>query len=354
MSEGAASEDPKPIDSPSPEAASGAGAVAAPGPDLPVAWQPFTPRGVAAFSQATFNRLFLIQLVTALIAAGTVVWFLSSAWVPLIRMAIQALPETGAIENQHLQTPLTGLVPLAASRHLGLVVNVGGVEATDSGADVRVEFHERHAHVCSLLGCLTLDYPRGWVIYFNRPELQPTWDAWQPVLLGLAAIGTVGGLLIAWFILATLYFFWVWLAAYFLDRDVSLGGSWRLAAAALLPGAFLMTAAIACYGAGWVDLVRLLLAAAIHLIVPWVFMAAAVHALPWATDQTVSNPFDTPPPAPKPEPVAEESKPVEEEESNVTPTAPSNPFAPEPAVEKPEKPPKPEPPKNPFAAPPPD
>ena len=40
-----------------------------------VAWEPFTPRGVAAFAGAGLGRLWLVQFVVAMLAAAAVVWF---------------------------------------------------------------------------------------------------------------------------------------------------------------------------------------------------------------------------------------------------------------------------------------
>ena len=67
-----------------------------------VAWQPFTPRGIAAFAHATFGRLFLLQVVFALLAAGAVIWFLRTAWCPPVREAIRNLPASGAIPTRRI------------------------------------------------------------------------------------------------------------------------------------------------------------------------------------------------------------------------------------------------------------
>ncbi len=61
----------------------------------PVAWQPLTPRGVAAFARASGGRLLLVQLLLASLAAAVVVWFLQEAWFPVIHQAIGQLPGQG-------------------------------------------------------------------------------------------------------------------------------------------------------------------------------------------------------------------------------------------------------------------
>src|SRR5688572_24963989 len=69
----------------------------------PVAWQPFTPKGIAAFAAARYGRLFLLQVIVALIAAGAVVWFLRTVWFPPVRESIRNLPEAGALWGRQLE-----------------------------------------------------------------------------------------------------------------------------------------------------------------------------------------------------------------------------------------------------------
>src|SRR6266516_4646831 len=93
-------------------------------PSPPSAWQPFTPRGLAAFSKGSFGRLLLLLCTTGLIAAATVVWFLQTAWFPAIRAAIHELPPQGQIVRQELKTPRVSTEPLSEHRFLGFVVLV--------------------------------------------------------------------------------------------------------------------------------------------------------------------------------------------------------------------------------------
>jgi len=81
-------------------------------------------------------------------------------------------------------------------------------------------------------------------------------------------------LLLDWAAMATLYFLPAWLVAFFTNRDLSLVGAWRVAGAAQLPGALFMAVAIVLYGLGAVDLIRLVLAAAVHVVIGWVYVLA--------------------------------------------------------------------------------
>ena len=66
------------------------------------AWQPLTVRGVAAFARAPLGRLLLVQFMVALLAAGTIVWFLHKAWFPQISEAIRQLPLQGELRAGRL------------------------------------------------------------------------------------------------------------------------------------------------------------------------------------------------------------------------------------------------------------
>jgi hypothetical protein len=256
------------------------------------AWQPLTMRGVAAFASATLGRVLLVQFIVALLAAGIVVWFLRSAWFPTIGEAIRGLPSKGEIRYGRLDWPGPSPMRLAEGRFLALVVDLDHTGAARSPANVLVEFGREDFKVYSLFGYVQRAYPRSGAMAFNRTELGPWWGAWAPPILAMVAGVVVAGLVVSWACLATVYCLPVWLIGFFANRDCSLGGSWRLAGAALMPGAFLMCAAILMYGLGALDLVRLAVAGALHLIVGWIYLVVSPLCLPPHQDANVqANPF---------------------------------------------------------------
>jgi hypothetical protein len=269
---------------------------------------------VAAFARAPRGRLFFVEILVALLASATVVWFLHTAWFPTIRKAIGQLPGRGVIERGQLDYPSDGPALLAETDFLALRVIVEGRTSSDR-ADIQIEFDRAHARLCSLLGCWTRPYPRDYRLAFNREELVPWWGAWRPIFLGLAAVLMGFTLLSLWAALATVYAPVAWVMGYFADRDLSLAGSWRLASAALMPGALLLTLAILSYGLRLLDLPRFMIFAALHVAVGWVYLALAPLALPPASEAEAparpANPFGVPD-APVPaEGDAPSDKPVE-------------------------------------------
>jgi hypothetical protein len=266
-------------------------------PRRAAAWQPLTPKGIAAFAHTGFGRLFLLQMIFALLAAGASIWFLRAAWFPAVREAIRNLPATGAIRSGQLEIGTIAAERFVTNRFLTFAVDIDSSRRYSYAADMFVIFRPAHFEVCSLFGCADFWYPIR-EAPFNRLELEAKWGAWEPVLLGIAAAATALGLLFAWWVLATCYFLFVWTLAFFLDRQLTLGGSWRLCAAALLPGALLLTAGIVAYGLGGLDLIRLVIIALLHVIVPWGLIFFATSALPHATAALAVNPFGQTPTKP--------------------------------------------------------
>lgn len=261
------------------------------------AWQPVTPRGVAAFARAPFSRLLLVEGIFVSLAVGAMVWFLAAAWFPVIREAIAKLPEQGVIRNGELTSPRLASGLLAEGTFLAMSVGLDRRGSATPTADVHLEFRQRQYLVCSLLGCLAFDYPKNWIIEFNRKELEPWWGAWEPILLALTALFSVGGLGLLWALLATLYCWVPRAVAFFTDRELSWAGSWRLASAALLPGTLVMTFALLLYGLGVLDLIRFGIVATLHLLVGWVYLVLSPLSLAQGpvAERIAKNPFATKP-----------------------------------------------------------
>jgi hypothetical protein len=262
----------------------------------PFAWQPLTPRGVAAFAYAPLGRLLAVEFVVASLAAAAIVWFLHDAWFPTIGRAISQLPPAGAIRSGTLEWQGASPATLAEGRFLALTVDVKHEGKARSPAQIQVEFGQTNYMVFSLLGFIEGAYPRGRVVAFNRQDLVPWWGAWAPPLLGIAAGLVVVGLMLSWAVLATVYAPPVWLLGFFANRDLSLRGSWCLAGAALMPGALLLSATILLYGSGAFGLVELAVAGAAHLVIGWAYLIASPLRLPLhpAAAGGKDNPFLTP------------------------------------------------------------
>jgi hypothetical protein len=89
------------------------------------------------------------------------------------------------------------------------------------------------------------------------------------------------------------YVFPVWLGGFFANRDLNVRQSWKLAGAALMPGALLMIVAILFYGFGVLDLVQLAAAVCAHIVAGWVYLIWGVWMSPKLVRAaaTSENPF---------------------------------------------------------------
>lgn len=255
------------------------------------AWEPITPQGVAAFARASFERLFVMQAVVALLAAAAVAWVLSDGIFPTIDAAVSQLPDAGGIHSGKLDWRDDSPVLLAEGRILAISVDLEHGGALRSPADFQFEFGADSVRVFSLLGEMEFPYPPGYVIAANQTDARPAWGAWAPDILGLAAIGTFLGLLLVWAVLATAYCLPVWLVCLFTNRDLNFFASWKLAGAALMPGALLLAGSLVLYDLSGFDLVQLGFAFGMHLVIGWIYLFVSPMFLNRALPAEKKNPF---------------------------------------------------------------
>ena len=246
---------------------------------------------MAAFARASFERLFIVQAVFALIAAAAVAWTLSDAIYPVINDAIEGLPDAGGIYDGKLDWRDSSSVLLAEGKILSIGVDLNHEGQLRSPADFQFEFGRDSLVMISLLGEAEVEYPPDCFLAANYRDARPAWGAWSPNILALTAIGTFLGLLLIWAVLATIYFLPVWLICFFANRDLNLRASWKLAAAALMPGAALMSLALLLYEQGLFDLVQLGFAFAMHLVIGWIYLFVSPMFLNRVLPEEKKNPF---------------------------------------------------------------
>jgi hypothetical protein len=255
------------------------------------AWEPLTPRGVAAFAHARLGRLLFVQFIVALLAAASVAWFLHDSVFPVIRKAIANLPVTGEISSAQLTGPDDPPKLLAEGRFLALDVDLDHSGKISSTADVQIEFGRKTIRTSGLLGYTEFPYPDIGPLPFNQTDLEPLWGAWRAELLFIAVVATMMVLLVSWCLLATIYCLPAWLAGFFVNRDLNFRRSWKLSGAALLPGALLMAAAVLLYDLGVVNLVQLGFIFGAHFVLGWIYLFVSLLFVPGISVASPKNPF---------------------------------------------------------------
>lgn len=254
-------------------------------------WQQPLTATLAVFVDGPVGHLLLLQLVVAAIASSAVLWVFSVTWMPVIEEAVSTLPKEGQLRSGALVWKAGSPMRLAGNRFLTLAVDLDQSRQYQSAAHIYGEFGMTSLRVFSLVGGAELPYPRGWIIAFNRTDLEPAWGAWKPAILAGITLGSMIWLLAIWTLLSALYAPLVTLAGFYLDRRVNLWRSWKLSGVALMPGALLMTAAVLFYGAGIVDLLHFITISALHLVIGWICIVCGMFLLPRVAPSLKRNPF---------------------------------------------------------------
>jgi hypothetical protein len=218
---------------------------------------------------------------------------LRDAGFPAISAAIAQLPPEGEIRSGKMTWRGESPRLLAEGKFLAFSVDLQHTGEVRSPAHVQIELGTTNVLIHSLLGYAEVEYPKGWIIAVNRTELSPLWGAWRPWLLLATVGGVVAYLLASWWVLATIYCAPVWLIGFFANRDLGWRASWRLAGAALLPGAFVMIVGLSFYDLGAFDLVRLGFVFVAHLAVGWIYLGVSLYFVPRIASlaQPTANPF---------------------------------------------------------------
>jgi len=251
-------------------------------------------KSVAFLATTSFKRLLLVQLIVACGVALSVWWSLQIAWIPRLEEAISHLPERGEIRSGKLDWPADSPMLLTGSPFVRVEIDLEGTSGINEMADLGFTLKREGLRVRSLFGFHELPYPPHWVMPLNRDDLEPWWGARKPfILIGIAV--SVGALLLAsWAVLATLYSWPVFMLAFYLDRTATWWNCWKLAAAALLPGAIVLSGALWLYSMQRLNLIGLLIAVPIQLLIGLVYASCAPTCLPSLSQDSAPNPFVKP------------------------------------------------------------
>ena len=258
------------------------------------AWEPVTPHGVAAFARASLQRLLVVQCLVAGLATAAVAWLLLDGVFPTINQAVNNLPDAGTMRDGTLDWHGDNPMLLAEGKILAFKVDLQHGGALRSPADFQFEFGKTSVRAFSLFGESEWNYPPGFILAANRSDARPAWGAWSPEIFAGILIGTFLSLLVTWAVLATVYFFPVWLICFFTNRDLGFAASWKLAGAAALPGALLLTLFIVAYDLGFCDLIQLSFAFGMHFITGWIYLFVSPLFLNRALPARTQNPFQKP------------------------------------------------------------
>jgi hypothetical protein len=244
------------------------------------AWQPITPKGVAAFAAAPLSRLLAFQFAFALFIGLTFALFLNTAVYPSLQRAIEKLPSSGQIRNGELVWFGTSPMLLSEGRVLAVGIDLDHTGRSRTPSDFFLEFGRHSLRIFSIGGFSEFPYQRGRIMAFSRTELDPWWGAWRAPLLWLACVLTAVGLMMFWSAQAGAYCAAAWLVAYFANRKARPAEAWRLCGAAMMPASLLLWLGLALYASAAISLIAFGLFAAGHVILGWAYVFLSPFGLP--------------------------------------------------------------------------
>lgn len=259
--------------------------------ERPVAWNPLTPGGVASFANAPLAQLLATQGTFAFVLWLTLMFYISSSWVPAIDDTIERLPAGSRVAEGKLKIAGSSPNYFTDNRLVGIMWAYG--DAPGSGADIDVRLHPGEISISSLFGYLSLPYPSMVDQTLDRDSLAPRWGAWRPAIIPLVAGGLTLGVWGSWALLGAVYAWPIRVAVFFRDKLTSRLGCWKLCSAALMPGALLLTAAILFYTLGKIPVAGLAIAFCVHFVLGWSYVLCGAVALPLLPEakQLKGNPF---------------------------------------------------------------
>lgn len=258
------------------------------------AWQPFTGAGIARFADTTAWRTFTFLAVFAVATAALGGWALRITWWPVIERAAEAFPETGAaLTNRTFVWPEAQPRILADAPHLGIAARPDSAEPPGRIADLQLELTPPMLRVAGVAGFVEIPWPPDVSIPLGRHEAVAAWGAWRRPLLATLVVAGTAALFVQWMILATLYSVPTRIAAWILRRNATLGGCWRMSAAALLAGCTLMGFGIFGYAVRLITWPVLAGVFAGNLLVGWAWLIWGLFERPAAAAKVTqaANPF---------------------------------------------------------------
>lgn len=237
--------------------------------------------------------LWILGVATALIAGVAFAWALQRTWLPVVRVAVSNWPGLVRCQQGRFEFPTDQPRLLAEGHDLALILDPRHDGTIRTPAWVQVQWGISTLRLRGPLGEWEARFPRGWTFERDPASARATWEAWEGVLLVGLALTAAVSLLLAWPVLATVYWPGLSLVARLLGKQAQGRVLWRIGLLAQLPGAWFMIASLFGFGSGWLNLLRLLVAFGLHWILTWGVLAGLVLCLPRRARTVASpaNPF---------------------------------------------------------------
>jgi hypothetical protein len=245
------------------------------------AWQPFTGNGVSRFADASFGRALGFLGGFALSTALVLGWALYTSWWPVLDQAVREFPEDGpALVRGRFHWPETAPRLLADSPHLGVAVRPDDSEPPGRTADLQLELLPGALRLAGIAGFVDLPWPATDTVPLGRLQARAAWEAWRRPVFASVIIAAAAAMTVVWSLLALALVLPLRLVAFVLQKQISLGGCWRLSAAASMSGSLVLNLGIGGYLMRWLPWPALAAVVVIHLLVSALFLSWGLVSRP--------------------------------------------------------------------------
>lgn len=257
------------------------------------AWQPFTGNGLSRFADTGAGRTLGFLGAFALATALVLGWTLQTAWWPVVDLAIREFPEQGpALTGGRFAWPESTPRLLADSPHLGVAVRPENREPVGRTADLQLELLPGTLRLAGIAGFVDIPWPAKAEVPLGRLEARAAWEAWRRPLLGASVIAVAALMTVAWGLLALLLAPLLRIGALPMGRRITLGGCWRLGAAALMGASLVLDLGLGGYAMRWLPWPALAAVAVLHLVVASLQICWGLLSRPRGVGEgRPSNPF---------------------------------------------------------------
>ncbi|MEY4692026.1 MAG: hypothetical protein RIT19_2351 [Verrucomicrobiota bacterium] len=257
------------------------------------AWQPFSGGGISRFAEARAGRTIAFLTGFALTTALVLGWALHTAWWPVLDRAILEFPEQGvALRGGRLTWPESGARLLADSPHLGVAVQPGDHEALGRTADLQLELLPGSLRLAGIAGFVELPWPTNAQVPLGRVEARAGWEAWRRPVLGAVIASATAAMLVVWSLWTLILAPVVRVVALLSRRRITLGGCWRLGAAACMGASPVLALGLAGYVMRWIPWPALAAVVAAHLLIAGLQLCWGLANRPRSDSKAPSdNPF---------------------------------------------------------------
>jgi hypothetical protein len=159
-------------------------------------------------------------------------------------------------------------------------------------ADLQLELLPETLRLAGIAGFVDLPWPATTTLPLGRLQAQAAWDAWKRPVLAALIVTAATAMMVIWSLLALTLALPLRIVAFLLQKQITLGGCWRMSAAASMSGSLVLNLGLGGYVMRWLPWPALAAVVVIHLLVNGLSLSWGLVSRPKKSRAaSVPNPF---------------------------------------------------------------